>query len=145
MGKDYCVLRFGFSRAIFKQLIQSEQLLLSSADHYALRALTVAFVRRLMGKETKAVLIAAENLLFRLGPLQGFRGSLFWIGKKFRVIEALSITPFNLAPQNRRICSGWIFDPQVSASNLSGTEESLEEKTFLKEAAAQGRLSLIHI
>jgi hypothetical protein len=115
------------------QLVKSPQVILVSADYYVIFAGTVGFVRRLLGKRSSAIYIAAHNLNAKKGVVASIKGTLLRLARTFKILNGYAITPFDVLPDLLPpLCTGWIYDIQFCASNSIASSQPLESETFLQ-------------
>ncbi len=132
------VILYGKGGCHWWRLIRARRVFLSSCDHYPLFAFSIGLARRLAGKRTAALCIAAEHLVFSRGLTAGLKGLLFRLAKKWRILHTCAITPFDLAPALAKRCVTWTYDLQFRAGNPSRSEyPSTAEKSLQQWAANQ--------
>lgn len=119
--------RFGTSFNNALKLIRSERVLLSSADHYLLFTALVGGLRRLIGRRTNGLYIAAEKQVWANGLTFGLKGAVMRALFYLKFIDARSITPFEWSPKLKSICSGWLYDLQFCAPN-SGDDIAVDKR-----------------
>lgn len=127
---------YGRSLGNWFRLAGARKVVLSSADHYPIFATSIGLFRKLSGKSSIAVYIAAEKFKFSNGIVPGTKYCVLRLAKLAGLLRACSITPFDLEPRLRRLCCSWVYDLQFCARNHAGTQDGCD----LEEAELLARL-----
>lgn len=129
---------FGKNRKAWLRLVGAEHTFLSSADHYTIFAVSIGICRKLLGKRTAALFIAAECLGYQSGIISGLKRSLLRFAKTIGCLQAATITPFDLSPALAALSHSWVYDLQFLAPNLDiDPTPTILERPFIDQCRAE--------
>lgn len=116
------------------QLVRVPEVILVSADYYTVFAGSVGLARRLLGKRTTAIYIAAHNLSSHKGAVAAIKGLILRISRGLGSLDGYAITPFNVFPAILpQLCRGWIYDIQFCAANSITPNQIPDSETSLRQ------------
>jgi hypothetical protein len=129
---------FGKSPITWLRLVGADHAFLSSADHYTVFAVSVGICRKLLGKQTSALFIAAERLGYHSSIISGLKRWLLCFSKTTGCLHAATITPLDLSPALTDLCQSWIYDLQFLAPNLGiNHAPTIPERPFIEQCRAK--------
>jgi hypothetical protein len=137
---------FGKNCKAWLRLVKSDHAFLSSADHYTIFAVSIGIFRKLLGKRTAALFIAAECLGYKSGVVSRLKRTFLCFSKTIGCLQAVTITPFDFSPTLAALSRAWVYDLQFFAPNLDiDPTPATTERPFIEQCRAEtlGGLSLV--